>query len=120
MHLQIQKNNETLEELTELLGPSLAKRAYADFERGNNLRLAKALSEQAAVGRSNANASHRGVDGIGQVGARMATSLQHELRRLYGQDALQDEAFIDRLNRDNPNFNFKPAYQRKTRIIKSI
>jgi len=120
MHLALENRDEVMDEMVDLLGPSTAKRVYADFERGNNLRLAAALRDQARVSRANQEAEHIGVDCIGQVRRRIATSLESELRRLYGQDALKDDAFMDRLQRDNPNFNFKPAYKRKARIIKSI
>ena len=120
MHLALEKHDETYDELVDLVGPSAARRVFEDFKKGRNLRLAAALREQTEVGRQNSKMEHRSVDGIGQVQRRYGPKLRHAITELYGADALKDDKFMDGLNRDNPNFNFKPTYKGKTTIIKSI
>lgn len=116
MHLVTTHDGPT-DELVEFVGSrDLAQRLWEDYKAGRNLRLEKALRQQAQVARENAQAQHRGVDGLGQVDRRMAQSLRYELIRIYGQDALRDPAFMRKLDADN-SLGLKPTYQPKSQII---
>jgi hypothetical protein len=115
MHLKIASQDHPPEWMFESFPPDIAKQLWHEYKRGTSLKLKKALEEQNAIAYHNSKEQHRGVDGVGQVGRRIATSLRAELVNLYGEDALHDDAFMDRLNREN-NFNFKPSYERKAQV----
>ena len=118
MHLQTEKHQDVIDELVEQydLPLSTARLLLRDWSKCRNLRLAQALRDQGAVARQNTTEQHRGVDGIGQVQRRLSASLENEIISLYGQDALKDDRFMDRLNREN-DLNYKPNYNKKARII---
>lgn len=118
MHLVTEKHNDVVEQLVEQFGIPLstARELLRDWQRGRNLRLEKALRDQSAVAAQNAEENHRGVEGVGQCARRLADSLRLEILSIYGPDALSDDRFMDRLDREN-HFGFKPHYQQKARII---
>ena len=96
----------------------LGLRAYADYKLQTATRHKRAMDDQKTVSVQNSKAHHRGVDGIGQIMNRMARTFKTELARLYGQDAMKDDVFMKRLAKDNPQFNLKPAYERKARVVR--
>jgi hypothetical protein len=102
---------ETLE-----LPPEWAVPMVQDFERGEALRLEKAIRDQMKVSMDNARAEHRGVECLGQVEVQMASSLRQEIFRRYrDKGVMEDREYLAKLERDH-GFRFKPNYQRKVRI----
>lgn len=99
-------------------GKPLGAKAFSDWKRNRQEQFAQAMRDQQVVAKSNEQQQHRGVDGIGQVKRRMASSLEAILKPLFGEEALKDEKFMERLDKDN-NFGFKPHYDKKATIIKS-
>ena len=97
----------------------MGEKAFSDWKTARAERFRRAMADQAVVSKQNAEAAHRGVDGVGQVEMRVAQSFQHEvLLPIYGTDGMKDQAAMKRLVKDNPGINFKPTYERKAQIIK--
>lgn len=122
MHLVTDRNHQLvhlmaawLEELD--LPPEWALPMVQDFERGEALRLEKAIREQMQVSAANVNAEHTSVEGLGQVDMQMARSLRMEIHRRYAdKNVLQDKAYLKKLESEY-GFQFKPNYKRKARIM---
>lgn len=122
MHLITDKNHQTVQMMASWLEsldlpPEWALEMVLDFERGEALRLSKAIREQMAVSIQNAQAAHRGVDGLGQAEIEMASSLRQEIYRRYrDKEVLSDPKYLKKLE-DEYGLQFKPNYQRKARIV---
>lgn len=122
MHLITDKNHRHvqlmaawLEELD--LPPQWAVEMVHDFERGEALRLEKAIKDQWAVSDANARAQHRSVECLGQVELQMASSLKAEIQRRYAdKHVLEDPKYLKKLENEY-GFRFKPEYQRKASVI---
>lgn len=122
MHLITDKNHQTVAMMAAWLEsldlpPAWAVEMVRDFERGEALRLEKAIADQMAVSAENERAEHRGVECLGQVQVQMASSLRQEIHRRYAdKHVLDDPRYLRRLEREH-GFRFRPHYQRKARIL---
>lgn len=122
MHLITDKNHQMVAMMAAWLeGLDLpthwAVEMVRDFERGEALRLQKAIADQMAVSASNAAAEHRGVECLGQVQVQMASSLRQEIHRRYAdKHVMDDPKYLAKLERDH-GFRFQPKYQRKARMV---
>jgi hypothetical protein len=122
MHLVTDKNRRVVELMAHWLEtldlpPQWAVAMVQDFERGEALRLEKAIRDQMKVSVENARAEHRGVEGLGQVEVQMASSLRQEIHRRYAdKGVLEDRDYLAKLEREH-GFRFRPNYQRKARIV---
>lgn len=81
-------------------------------ERRDGIRRQKEL-----VSRANFNSQHHGVDGLGQVMFRIDPLLRKSLAEEFGWEAVNNEEFWKELIRDNPEYCFKPTYERKAAIV---
>lgn len=124
MRIITDQNHAAVEEMaawldSQGLPPQWAVAMVRDFERGEALRLEKAIRDQWAVSDANARAEHRGVDGVGQAQVQMAQSLKVEIQRRYkDKHVLDDPDYLKKLERDH-GFKFQPTYQRKAQITVS-
>jgi len=97
--------------------PEWAVDFVRDCEAGEVGRLQKAITDQMELSAANANAKHRGVDGLGQVQQAIAPSLAAEIQRRYAdRNVLDDERYMQKLAREY-GWQLKPNYERKARIM---
>lgn len=120
MHLVLDKNQPLVQRVAAWLERMELPTAWAvplvqEFEKGENLRLAKAIEEQLHLSKENHEAEHRGVDGLGQVTSQMASSLRMEIVRRMGEHALEDKRTLRRIEQDY-GLKLQPTYQRKPTI----
>jgi hypothetical protein len=121
MHIVTDRNHALVQQMAEWLvsldlPPEWAVAMVQDFERGEALRLEKAIRDQWAVSVDNEQAEHRGVDGLGQAQVQMASSLRQEIQRRYkDKHVIDDLNYLKKLERDH-GFRFKPRYERKAQI----
>lgn len=121
MHLVTARNHQLVQQIAAWLEdlelpPEWAVPMVQDFERGEALKLARAVEDQIAVSRSNAAAAHHSVDGLGQVEMQMASRLRIEIARRYkDKHVLQDKKYLKKLEAEH-GFQLQPAYRGKTRI----
>jgi hypothetical protein len=121
MHLILEKNHQLVQRIAAWLAQMELPTAWAvplvqEFEKGESLRLAKAIEEQLALSKENRDAEHRGVDGLGQVTSQVASSLRMEIVRRMGPQAMEDKKLLRRIEQDY-GLQFKPNYQRKARVV---
>jgi hypothetical protein len=122
MHIIADKNHAVVEQMAAWLEsmdlpPQWAVAMVQDFERGEALRLEKAIRDQWAVSATNDQAEHRGVECLGQVELQMASSLRSEIYRRYAdKGVLDDPRYLKKLEQDH-GFRFKPRYQRKAQVV---
>ncbi len=95
----------------------MAMKALQQWRTRKQDLIDQGLKDQAIVAKSNQEQMHRGVDGVGQCNRRVAQSLDTAIKEIWGPDAVDDQKFMDRLDKEN-NFGFKPHYDKKTVIIK--
>lgn len=122
MHLITDKNHEKVQMMMDWLvsldlPPEWAVPMVQDFERGEALRLSKAIEDQWAVSAANERAAHHSVECLGQVQMQMASSLRQEIHRRYGdKQVLKDPKYLKKLEQEH-GFRFQPAYARKAQIV---
>jgi hypothetical protein len=123
VHLVLEKNRESVERIAAWLDTldvptplAWAVELVRRFEKGEELRLEKAIMDQLALSKDNFNAEHTGVEGLGQVNRSIADSLREEIRRRMGESALDDPQTMRKIEQEY-GLRFKPTYKRKARVM---
>lgn len=121
MFLVLDKNREKVQQIAAWLDELELPTAWAvyfvqRFERGEEMRLAKAIEDQLALSKENHEAEHRGVEGLGQVNRQIADTLREEIRRRMGEHTLDDPKIMRRIEREY-GLCFKPSYKPKARVV---
>jgi len=112
------KRSPVYAELVHQFGETAAEIFWTEYEKRLPARIHQAILDQTAVSKANADAAHRGVDGIGQCTMRWAPSFKLMVGELFGIESAADEDFLKTIERDNCYVKFKPTYQRKATITR--